>query len=346
MGRIVKLSGPPPPVNIQLPGGAKISSMASATQGMPNAMDPFQSVIEGVQPALGQVKPVFDIIGFVMALMDVQSYQYKVIGAGLSMILPGNPFSAMFPVPPLKDDNGDPVPMNPAAPGADPEPPFVPDFPGLIPGFLDAIVKLICYAIKLAGLVPQLSTVAAIKDSLLTAMGFMDAAMAQTNSLTDLFSSLPVGNTGVAGLDALADAAGDNAGAQLAAKLGPVGNLVPLMSIVSLLADAAKQPLPAPILTLATLMANTIENDPPGFGVIPFPDLSDVIGAQGEPDAQREAFLGMIEDMTVTGLPIEIPDFSDLSSIPVIMDDIKQKLDPILPAIELVQSIMDKLTKC
>jgi hypothetical protein len=190
--------------------------------------------------------------------------------------------------------------------------------------------------------VPQLSAAVTIKDSVLTAMAFVDAAMAQVNSLFDLFTGIPVADTGNVTFDLTLECAGDNASLQLEHKLGPVSNLVPLMSILSLLAQAASQPLPSVIYDMAKILADA---PPEGFGLVPFPDLSGAPVFGPDPDEQREQFLGLIEEMTISGLPIEIPDFSDLSNLGTLLQDLQSQLEPVLPAIELVQSVIDKLTK-
>jgi hypothetical protein len=323
MGRCVKLSGPPLAINIQLPGGPKMGSMASGTQQMPNLMDPFQSLIEGVQPALAPIKPVMDIIGFIMSLMDIIIKVLTVLGAVATIVAGPNVLSTMFPIPPVKDENGDDV-----------GPPPIPDVSGFLASVGDSVVALLCQAMKMAGLIPQLSTVATIKDSLITALGFMDAAMSQVNSLTDTLSSLPSPDTGNSIFDALRICAMENSEKELEAKLGPVGNLVPLMSVVSLLAQAASQPLPRVVYDMSKVLI--------GVGLLQFFDVP------GGPtaDEQKDNFLNIIDDMTITGLPFEIPDFSDLSSVGETMDEIKEKMEPLVPAIELVQEILNKFTNC
>ena len=333
MGRCLQLGGQPPSINIQLPGGIKITSLTSGTQQLPNIMDPFQSLLQGAQPALGAIQPAFDIIGFVMKLMQCQVMVAKVMGALMGLIAPGNPFSLMFNVDPMLDEDDNPI-TDPIT-GME-----IPDFPGLAPAMLDCIAGLMGGALKLAGLIPQLSMGVSIKDLVLAAMGFVDAAMSQLNSLTDLFTGLPQPTTGNSIFDALLQCAGDNARIQLEHKIGPLGNLVPLMGVVSLLADAAKQPLPRVIYDLAKFLA---DSPPDGFGIIPFPDLQPVGGPN--PDTQRQDFLNLIDDLTITGLPIEIPDFSDLSNLGTLLQDMQLQLDAVLPAIELVQSVIDKLTK-
>lgn len=349
MGACIEILGKPPPISIQTPGGAKVGSMASATQQAPNAMDPFQSVIQGVQPALSAIKPAFDIVGFVMAYMEHSLFQYKVIGSLMNMFAPDNPFSQMFKLDPMLDPvTEEPVLLIPEIAIGDvvlhPGGPEIPDFPSAAPAYLETVIKVLCFAIKLAGLETHLSSAATIKDSVLTAMGFADAAMAQVNSLTDLFTGIPPADSGNAAIDDLLQCAADASGVQLEHKLGPVGNLVPLMSVVSLLADLAKQPLPSVIVDMAKLLANGPDGDPPGFAILPFPDLSDVGGPTS--DEQREQFIGLLEEMAISGLPIEIPDFSDLSSLGDILNDLQQQLEPLLPVIELLQSVINKLTKC
>lgn len=347
MGACVSIAGKPPPVNIKMPGGSTISSMAGATQGVPNDMDPFQSLIEGVQPALSSVKPVFDVIGFVMAAMDLLLLYNKVVGFILGTFVPGNPFTSMFTLDPLLDENDEPVllipPIEIGGVSIFEGGPEIPDVGAVAPDLIDGVLKVICFAIKLAGLIPQLSSAFTIKDSLLTAIQFGDAAMGQVNSLVDLFAGIPAANTGLGPVDDLLQCASDNSSTQTEHKLGPLSNLVPLMSIVSLIADIAAQPLPGVVFDMAKLIADPA---PAGFGIIPFPDLSGAPINGPTPDEQREQFLQLIEDMTITGLPIEIPDFSDLSSIGTIIEEIKAQLEPLNPVIELLQSVLDKLTKC
>jgi hypothetical protein len=318
-----------------LPGGIKIGSMPNFTQQLPNIMDPFQSLLQGAQPALGAIQPAFDIIGFVMKLMQCQVMVAKVVGALMGLIAPGNPFSFMFNVDPMLDEDDNPI-TDPIT-GME-----IPDFPGLAPAMLECIAGLMGSSLKLAGLIPQLSMGVSIKDLVLAAMGFVDAAMSQLNSLTDLFTELPQPTTGNSIFDALLQCAGDNAKIQLEHKIGPLGNLVPLMGVVSLLADVAKQPLPRVIYDLAKFLA---EPPPDGFGIIPFPDLSMAPVNGPTPETQRADFLNLIDDLTITGLPIEIPDFSDLGNLGTLLQDMQAQVEPIIPAIELVQSIFNKLTE-
>jgi len=342
MGRCLSIGLKPSEVSINIPGGVKIASMANFPQMVPNAMDPFQTLLQGAQPALGAIQPAFDIIGFAMKLMNCQMLIAKVLGSVMNMFSPGNPFSLMFSVDPMRDENGDKIKLVPEIEVAGQivfeGGPDIPDYPGIAPAMLDCLAGLLGSSLKLAGLVPQLSMAVTIKDSVLTAMGFANAAMAQVNSLTDLFTSIPAANTGFPEIDAILQCTADNAGKQLEHKLGPVGNLVPLMSVISTLATVASQPLPSVIFDIAKFLANPA---PEGFGLLPFPEFP------GGPtsDEQREQFLGVIEEMTVSGLPIEIPDFSDMSSIGDTLNELQGALEPVLPVIEMIQSVFNKLTE-
>ena len=345
MGACIEIAGKPSPVEIQLPGGAKAGSSASGTQQVPNAMDPFDSVLQMAAPAMSAIKPVFDVIGFIMAAMDCFLLILKILGSLMGMFAPGNPFSEMFKIDPMLDENDEPILVVPKIEVAGvvifEGGPEIPDFPGLAPTLIDCVIKIVCHAIKLASLETHLSAAASIKDGVMTAMGFADAAMAQVNSLTDLFTGIPAAITGLSEIDLLLQCAADGSSIQVEHKLGPIGNLVPLMSVLSIIADIAKQPLPGIIVDLAKLVA---ESPPKGFGLIPFPDLEPFGGPT--PDAQREQFIGLLEEMAISGLPIEIPDFSDLSAIGDILNDMQEQMEPILPVIELLQSVLDKLTKC
>jgi hypothetical protein len=291
-------------------------------------MDPFQSLLQGVQPALGAMQPIFDIINFAMKLLQCLMLQAKIFGALLMPLAPGNMFSMMFKIDPMRDGDGNAIE------------PYIPDIPGIAPALINCMLGLLGGAMKLAGLVPQISVAVTIKDSVITAMGFADAAMSQFNSLADLFTGLPPPTTGNALFDLVRQCAGDNSVKQLEHKIGPLASLATLMGVVSMLAQVAKQPLPSVIYDMAKILGDA---PPAGFGMLPFPDLSAVGGPTS--DEQRQQFLGLIEEMTVSGLPIDIPDFSDLSNLGTLLDDLRQKMAPILPVIEMLQSVFDKLSK-
>lgn len=329
MGACVRIPGIALSVSIKLPGGLDLSSMSGQGQGIPNCIDPFQSLLSGVQPVLGSIKPVFDIIGFVMALMDVLIKTMQLLSALSMIVAPGNPLTLLFPPDPLLDADG--VVIQPE----------IPDLASMIPNLINSLAGVVCEALKLGGLIPQLSAVFTIKDTIIAALQFGDCAMAQFNSLIDSFGNLPAANFGFPHIDILLQCAQDNSLPQLEAKIGPLTNLVPLMSIVSLIAEIAARPLPKPLATMAKLMAGL---PPTGFGLLPFPDLSGVGGPTS--DEQREQFLALIDDMATTGLPFAIPDFSNLSDVATTLNELRASLDPIIPIIELVQQIVDKITKC
>ncbi|NDE08510.1 MAG: ATP-binding cassette domain-containing protein, partial [Chloroflexi bacterium] len=87
---------------------------------------------KALQPLLAAAKPVFDIIDFIMAIVDIAVKAMKILGAMLIAVLgPFNPISLLFPVDPVKDANGNPIE------------PQIPDIGGLLTGLLDALQKLI-----------------------------------------------------------------------------------------------------------------------------------------------------------------------------------------------------------
>lgn len=331
MGACVAISGPPASVSIQLPGGMTLKSMGPGTQQIQNSMDPFQSLLQLSMPAFGAMQPVFDIIKFVMKVMECTMTFMSILGGLLGVVAPGNMISSMFPVPGIK------------VPGSDDEEmvPYVPDFSAIIPKMLDCFGALFAAALKLAGLIPQLSAVMTVKDGVMTAIGLADAAMAQVNELADLFTGLPPPNTGNLKFDAILQCAGDNAQIQLQHKLGPVTNLIPIMAVLSMLLSLAASPLPRVIYDMTKMVAMPVDQG--GFGIIPFADLSSVGGPT--PDEQRQQLLATIEDMTISGLPISIPDFSDLSSIGPKLRDLQAQMQPILPVIEMIMGIFNSLAK-
>jgi hypothetical protein len=320
MGACLKLPAAPPEVRLTLPGGLQLSSLSSATQSIPNSMDPFQSLLTITMPALGPIKPVFDIVGFVMCTLEFVTSLGSIIGGLLTFTgAIGNPLSLLFPLPNLKGPNG-----------KDTVPP-IPDPSAAVVKLVDSLQCLIGKGIKVAALTPQLSVAATVKDAILTAIQFLDAIMGQVNSLVDQLSKIPPANTGIAAVDAKLTCVGENAQLQIQAKLSVAGALQPLMAAVSTIAQAASRPLPRGIYTAAALLANP---PPTGFGTLPFPDA-----------AAREGFLKVLDDMTTTGLPFEIPDFSDLSDLPALVTKMKTQLAPVLQTIQLLQMILDKIAR-
>jgi len=320
MGACIKLPGPAIEIRFQIPGGAVLSSLPSATQQIPNIMDPFQVLLQASMPALAPIKPVFDIVGFIMCIIELMTNLMALLGALLTLTgAVGNPLSLMFPLPNMKDENGDEI-----------SPP-VPDPTKVIEGLLNSLLCLLGKGMRVGGLVPQLSAAVTIKDAILTAIQFLDAIMAQLNSLIDALSAIPSPTTGDLSIDAKLECVGENAQLQIQAKLGVAGGLIPMMALVSTLAKSASRPLPRVIYTAAKILAD----DPPtGFKVLPFPD-----------EDSKTAFLQLLDDMTTTGLPFEIPDFSDLSNLPAKVQELKQSLTPILQAIQLLQMVLEKISK-
>lgn len=320
MGACIKMPGPAIEIRFQLPGGAVLTSLPSATQQLPNILDPFQVLLQASIPALGPIKPVFDIVGFVMCVIELITNLMALLGALMTLTgAVGNPLSLMFPLPNMKDENGDDI-----------SPP-VPDATKVVLDLLNSLLCLLGKGMKVGGLVPQLSVAVTVKDAVITAIQFLDAIMAQLNSLIDALAAIPAPTTGDLSIDAKLDCVNENAQLQIQAKLGVAGGLVPLMALVSTLAKAASKPLPRVIYTSAKILAD----DPPtGFKVLPFPDQQ-----------SKDAFLQLLDDMTTTGLPFEIPDFSDLSDLPAKVQELKQSLAPILEAIQLLQMVLEKISK-
>lgn len=320
MGRCVSVPGPPQQVSIQIPGGAKLASMPNATQQIPNLLDPFQSLMQAASPALGNLKTVGDIVNFIMALVDFSVSQLELLG--FLMALQGNPALAeLFPLKTIINTDDD-VPI----PGfAADEDTGVPDLLRMI----ETMIKVIVAALKLVGLVPQLGAAAMIKDIVLNIIGFMEAVQAAVNGITDKLSLIPPATTGDPVLDFELECAADAVLQEIEHQLGPLASLVPLMSLVDILAKPLKQGLPAPVATLANVAVN--------LGLIPFPD-----------EQAKEGFLDLVETMKTEGLPIELPDFGNLSNIPALIDEMKAVLQPpggpdILGLIEQVQELIEKV---
>lgn len=321
MGACILMAGPPPAVSIKLPGGIDFSSMAMGTQTIPNAMDPFAELMKALQPVIAAAKPVIDIVQLVMSFFDLLIKGFQVLGALLTLLVgPFNPLSALFPVDPVKDADGNPLE------------PYVPDVGSLLTNLIASLQTVVCGGLKAATLLPQLSIIFTVKDAIMNAILFGDAVMASNNSLLDAFDNLPNPDTGNPIIDALLQCARDNAKTQIENKLDPLTSLATLMGVISILVELIKMPLPAPVVMLAKLMASP---PPTGFGLIPF-----------ENDQKREEFLQLLDDMAVSGIPLEVPDFSDLSNIGQSLNEMKQNMAPIISIIALIGTVVEKLTKC
>lgn len=315
MGRCISVEGPPQQVNIQLPGGIKISSMTNGSQQIPNSIDPFQSVLQMASPALGSLKVSFDIINCIMAFVDLMIAILEIVG--VLLIPTGNiAINQMFPLKnAVNKEENDPFPGQPKGDLGFPDPTHV----------VTASIRLIVCAVKLVGLIPQLSAAATIKDSVLQIIGMMEAVMGQINSITDKLALIPPPSTGDSLLDFELSCANDNIQIEIEHQLGPLAQLVPMVAVLDLISKPLRQGLPAPV---ATLLRTAV-----GMDLIPLAD-----------DAAKENLLSLIDTMETQGLPIELPDFSDLSDIPAKIDQIKSVLGPdLLNFIEQVQQLVDKI---
>jgi hypothetical protein len=316
MGKCLRLAGQIPQINIQLPGGAKLGSIPNQTQTHPNALDPAGSLMAAASPALAAIRPAIDIVAFIVALVQIYITTLTIMGAlATFMGAVGNPISLLFPVPNVKDENGDEL-----------EPP-VPDVGGFLTKMLDEFFVLICRALKLVGLVPQLSAVATIKDSLVTALQLMDAVQGEINSTLDRIQTIIPASTGDPLVDGAIECAQERLSDALGGKLGILSSLMPVMDLIQVLVDIVAQPLPRVIFTMSELAIEA--------GIIVFPN-----------DESKEIMLDILDEMTTNGLPIDIPDFGDISDLVEKMQEIKDKLDPLLPVIETIQVVVNKLTNC
>lgn len=316
MGKCLRLAGQFPQINIQLPGGAKLGSIPNQTQQHPNALDPAGSLMQAASPALAAIKPAIDIVAFIVAL--IQSYITTltlVSGAIFPITFGTDPLSLIFPLPLVKDENGDDV-----------SPP-TPDLAEPLLRIPDEIFLLICRGLKLIGLVPQLSAVATIKDSLITVLQLMDAVQGEVNSTLDRIETIFPPTTGDPLVDNAIACAQDRFGDALEGKLGVLASLMPVMELIQTLVDIVAQPLPRTIYTMAELAINQ--------GIIQFPD-----------EESEQVVLDLLDEMTVTGIPIDLPDFGDLSDLVSKMQEIKDKLEPLTPIIETIQVVVNKLTNC
>lgn len=313
MGACISFPRPPNSVSISLPGGAKLVANAKNTH---NQCDPFDQLFQISAPALGTIQPIFDITGFAIAVVDLLLCLIAFIG--VLALVAGNPvIAAIFPLPMVRN-TADNVPVNGFLEG---ETTDVPDVQCVI----DNLYVVVCKALKLVALVPQLSMIATIKDSLNTILALMSCVQAQFNGLSDAASLVP-GPTGDPVIDAELDCARAAIADFGAHAAGPLTAAMPIMQLIGKLAEPIQQGLPAPAANLIRLAVN--------LGLIPMPD-----------DAAKTQFLGLVDQLQA-GTLIEIPDFSDFSDLAAKMDEIRSKLGPITGAIEQVQKLTEKLQNC
>ncbi len=313
MGACIRFPAPPPPINITMPGGAKLTSQATDSH---DPCGPFGSLFQISAPAFGAIAPVFDILGFIMTLVEFLLCILALLGA--MMALAGNPaLAAMFPLPTIKN-----TALNEPIVGfAADEDTGVPD----VKCVLDNAIALICKALKLVGLIPQLSMIITIKDALNALLALMSCVQAKFNSLTDALTLIPA-PTGDPIIDAELDCAREAMGDFFAHAAGPLTNILPVFALLGKLAEPIQQGLPAPVANLIIVGVN--------LGLIPFPSQ----------DA-KDQFLDVIEQLQA-GTLIQIPDLSDISNLAAKMDEIRTKLEPVLGAIEQVQKLTEKLQNC
>lgn len=313
MGACIRFPAPPANINITLPGGA---ALASQNQKTHDPCGPFGSLFQISAPAFGAIQPVFDIVGFIMVLMEFLLCILALLGAMLA--LTGNPaLAAMFPLPTIKN-TADDEPIPGFASGEDTG---VPDVKCVI----DNAILIICKALKLVGLIPQLSMIVTIKDALNALLALMSCIQAKFNSLTDAMELIPA-PTGDPIIDVELDCARAAMSDFFAHEAGPLTNIIPVFQLIGKLAEPLQHGLPGPIANLIIIAVN--------LGLIPFPN-----------DTAKNQFLDLITQLQA-GTLIEIPDLSDISDLAAKMDEIRTKLEPVLGAIEQVQKLTEKLQNC
>lgn len=316
MGVCIRIPGPPQPISITLPGGIKLQSQTNSTQQIPNLLDPVQSLFQQAAPVFGAIQPVFDIVNFAMALIMFLLTLLGMLGAILMLL--GNPALALMFPPPTIINTADNVPIPGFLEGEDTG---VPDATKLI----EDALAVFCKGLKLVGLIPQLSMMVTVKDSLNGAMAVMSGVIGKINELNDRLSMIPA-NTGDPVIDQELACAREALQDALAHSLGPLSNLVPVMQTVGTLAQPLNQGLPKPIIGFIEIAVN--------LGLIPFPD-----------ETAKTQFLGVVESLG-NGTFIDFPDFTDISDLPATMDDMRSRLAPILGPLEAVQTLLTKLQSC
>ena len=315
MGACIRIPPPPTPIVITLPGGAKLTSQPSSTQSVPNQLDPLSSLFQMATPALGAVQPVFDIVLFLMAFLTMMTTILAVVG--MLLIPTGQVYlSILFPMPKIVNTSfGVPIPGQPAGETT------VPDLNQLI----SDIANVLCRGMKLVGLIPQLSMLVTVKDTMNASMGVMSGVQAKINSLTDALAAIPP-NTGDPVIDKELDCAREAISDAMAHAMGPLSSLAPVMQSVTTLSQPITQGLPEPIINLISLAVT--------MNVITFTD-----------DDARTEFFATLEQLK-NGTLFSFPDFTNIQDIGQTMDEMRQKLAPILGPLETVQGLISKLQNC
>jgi hypothetical protein len=190
--------------------------------------------------------------------------------------------------------------------------------------FID-IANVFCRGMKLVGLIPQLSMLVTIKDTMNASMGVMSGVQAKINSLTDALAAIPP-NTGDPVIDKELDCAREAVTDALAHAMGPLSSLAPVMQSVTTMSQPITQGLPEPIINLVTIAVN--------LGAITFTD-----------DDAKTEFFATLEQLK-NGTLFSFPDFTNIQDIGQTMDEMRQRLAPILGPLETVQGVISKLQNC
>lgn len=320
MGICIRISGPPQPINITIPGGAKITSQPSSTQSVPNHCDPIGSLFTMAAPAFGVIQPIFDISGLIFAAIEFLLCLLALLGAVMMML--GNPLLAMlFPMQTIKN-----TALNDPIPGfAEGQDTGVPD----VKCVTDNAFAVICKALKLVGLIPQLAMIVTIKDVLNALLALLACVQVKINSLTDALRLVPA-DTGDPLIDFELGCARDAIGDSMVHAVGPLVNILPMIQGVMKLAEPVQKGLPK---SITNLIRTAME-----LGLIPFP-------ATTAGDRAKEDFLLLLTTLE-QGLAIDIPDFSNISSISEKMDELREKMQPLVGAVAGVQQLLEKLENC
>jgi hypothetical protein len=111
---------------------------------------------------------------------------------------------------------------------------------------------------------------------------------------------------------------------------GPLVNIVPLLQAVGKAAEPLQQGLPTSVGNIIRLAVN--------LKLVPF--SNDTAGENA-----KTQFLDLVTQLE-QGFAIQIPDFTDISDLSAKMDEIREKLAPIVGAVEQAQKLLEKLENC
>lgn len=306
---------PPPvkPISITIPGGAKIFSQPSDTH---DPCGPVNSIMNLASPAIGAVTPALNIAGLGISISDMFMCVLATIGA---LLVPTGNFAvaAMFPLPTIINSaNNFPIPG--FAEGDDTG---VPDFGCILEKFPDVL----CYAGKMAGIIPHLSMLVTIKDMLNALMEIMSCVQAKLNSLADALAAVPA-NTGDPVIDAELECAREAIVEFQAHAAGPLTNVIPVVQQMAKLAEPIQRGIPTGVVNIITMAVN--------LSIIPFPDQT-----------SKNQFLSLLEELK-KGLQIQIPDMTNISDIPAKMNEIREAMGPVVDGIETVTQLLERLDNC